>query len=356
MKRVVLHSLWMGIIWGMWACSTDINITADWQEITIIYGLLDGADSTQYIRINKAFLSETTAAGVIGQIADSLYHQPDVQAVLHEFLPSDETATSDSLRLVQSTPLVKIDVATVGIEKEEGIFATTPHYLYQFDQTLQEKAIYQIEVITPTQQIVIAQTPIVNNFTLFDLADRDTLFLLEDLDHRLVWDRADHAAIYEGDLFIRLANIRQGTGEIIDTQTIKWNIFSNFKGDDPFERGRLDYNLEYERLVGTLASRIPPDIDPTIQRSILSADLVIYAGSEILENFFLINLAQFGVVSTQPQPHYTNVENGLGIFSSRYTKQVHQLCLHPRTHKSLICDPLLAHLRLIYPVGGEPCR
>ena len=43
----------------MFSCTTDFDTTAHYQDITVVYGLLDQTQPNQYIKINKAFLSET---------------------------------------------------------------------------------------------------------------------------------------------------------------------------------------------------------------------------------------------------------------------------------------------------------
>ena len=35
------------------ACETDIDVNADWKDITTVYSILDPAEKTQYVRINK---------------------------------------------------------------------------------------------------------------------------------------------------------------------------------------------------------------------------------------------------------------------------------------------------------------
>jgi len=37
------------------ACSTDLDVIGDYKETMIVYGLLDQAQDTQYVKINKAF-------------------------------------------------------------------------------------------------------------------------------------------------------------------------------------------------------------------------------------------------------------------------------------------------------------
>ena len=40
------------------SCETDFNVNADWEEVMVVYGLLDQSQDKQYIRVNKAFLGD----------------------------------------------------------------------------------------------------------------------------------------------------------------------------------------------------------------------------------------------------------------------------------------------------------
>ncbi|HOV56213.1 MAG TPA: hypothetical protein PL122_08830, partial [Bacteroidales bacterium] len=44
------------------SCSTDVDLTQEWQDIPIVYSILDLNSSTQYIRINRAFLGDGDAS------------------------------------------------------------------------------------------------------------------------------------------------------------------------------------------------------------------------------------------------------------------------------------------------------
>lgn len=46
------------ILFSFYSCETDFDTTADWKDITVVYGIIDQNDSMQYIKINKAFLGE----------------------------------------------------------------------------------------------------------------------------------------------------------------------------------------------------------------------------------------------------------------------------------------------------------
>jgi len=38
------------------SCETDFDVNAEWQDVTVVFGLLDPNNEDQLIKINKAFL------------------------------------------------------------------------------------------------------------------------------------------------------------------------------------------------------------------------------------------------------------------------------------------------------------
>ena len=58
--------------------------------------------------------------------------------------------------------------------------------------------------------------------------------------------------------------------------------------------------------------------DDTKVRYFNSIDLVMTVGSEDLNTYIKVNKPITGIVQERPQ--FTNINNGIGLFSSRYTK------------------------------------
>ena len=54
MKKSLLLSLIVSLVLIFPACETDVDVNAEWEEITIVYGLLSQNDQEHYFRINKA--------------------------------------------------------------------------------------------------------------------------------------------------------------------------------------------------------------------------------------------------------------------------------------------------------------
>ena len=74
--------------------------------------------------------------------------------------------------------------------------------------------------------------------------------------------------------------------------------------------------------------------DPSIDRRFLSIDLVMTVVSEDLKTYRVINEEITGIVQERPQ--FTNINNGIGLFSSRFTKTRKGFSIANRTIDYLI--------------------
>jgi hypothetical protein len=76
------------------------------------------------------------------------------------------------------------------------------------------------------------------------------------------------------------------------------------------------FEFEGEKFFNFLKNELVKD--PLIERKFLSIDLIMTVGSEDLKTYRIINEEITGIVQQRPQ--FTNINNGLGLFSSRFTK------------------------------------
>jgi len=103
------------------SCSNDFDLNAPWQDIPVVYGLLSKLDTAHYIRVEKAFIDPTTSALELAQRPDSLYYE-NVDVRL-------EQLNGDNV--VQSFNLVRVDGNLEGYQRDPGIFADAPNFLYK---------------------------------------------------------------------------------------------------------------------------------------------------------------------------------------------------------------------------------
>ena len=76
------------------------------------------------------------------------------------------------------------------------------------------------------------------------------------------------------------------------------------------------FEFEGEKFFNFLKNELVKD--PLIERKFLSIDLIMTVGSENLKTYRVINEEITGIVQERPQ--FTNINNGIGLFSSRFTK------------------------------------
>src|SRR5688572_28707683 len=67
-----------GIVFLFSMCSTEIDLLDDWEETTVVYGLIDQSQPVQYIRIQKAFLGPENAYAMAQQY-DSINYVNELQ-------------------------------------------------------------------------------------------------------------------------------------------------------------------------------------------------------------------------------------------------------------------------------------
>ena len=122
MKKLLLLLPVVGLFLA--ACSNEFEVTAPWKEVPVVYGLISPDDTAHYVRVEKAFLDPEKSALEIAKIADSIYYPENAITV---FLERD----SDKKRF----QMTRVDGAKEGYPRKDGIFATSPNWLYKVKPT-----------------------------------------------------------------------------------------------------------------------------------------------------------------------------------------------------------------------------
>ena len=71
----VKHLFFLISIMGLSSCTTDVDLTAPYKSIPVVFGLLAAELATQWVRINRTWLGEGDQTQV-AQIADSSEYDP----------------------------------------------------------------------------------------------------------------------------------------------------------------------------------------------------------------------------------------------------------------------------------------
>ena len=281
------------------SCETDFDVNANWEEVTVVYGLLDSGigDETQQIKISKAFLGEMDALQM-AQYADSINFNEGELAV--KVIRIKNNGITDTITLDEATT-----------SRDSGIFNDSIMiYTFINDNFLSSSSDYELLIknnITGNQ--VSSRTNIVSNFD-FDNVFRNTKAFQFGFYNNgnysistVTWDDSnDNGEIYQLDLVINYT----------ENSEIKELVFSQNLLDDK----ETKISIEGERFFNFMSKEITKDNSK--ERYFTSIDLVMTVGSEDLDTYIKVNRPVTGIV--QERPKFTNIDNGIGLFSSRYTK------------------------------------
>jgi hypothetical protein len=301
MKKIWTISFLIGIIAFMNSCDNEIDLTAEFRDIPIVYGILSRADSTHYIKIQQAFLGqEGDNALEIAQIADSLYYEElDVSI--------ERTSTG------QIYVLNKVDGNLEGQVKEEGVFADEPNYLYKLiipaGEELEGGEEYVLRLNRGDEKPeVTASTRIISDFT-FTQPIATAEVNLQYRGYTLRWRKTDEVALYDVKMAIHYL---EQSSTATTGKTIIWNIEDNVSAEDGSTS--FAYEFDGESFYRFLGAEL--DDNDGFPRFFQSLDFIVDASGEALSDYINIGQANTGITSSQVIPNYTNLSEGLGVFSS----------------------------------------
>lgn len=291
-------------------CSTELDLLDDWKETTVVYGLLDQSQPKQYIRIQKAFLGPNNAYEMAQQY-DSINYVTQLNVRM-------ERINSDG---VDSTIFFQPDTV---YNKQPGDFYAPMYVIYSYPQSstwFSSAYSYRLVInnastgneVTSTTNVVGDYDIVSPNFGTIGLASNNPNYKVE-----IKWEQADNASFYQLVAVLHYTEIDINSVATAKT-TGPWVI-----GELNASGGSSDESMKFEpdgfyRFVG---NNISAD-DNIVERRCDSLKFYVYAGGEELLNYMNINGPSSSIVQERPQ--YTNIDNGLGVYSARTS-----------THKSYV--------------------
>lgn len=316
-------------------CSNDLDINAPYKEITVVYGLLNGGDSVQYIKINKAFLSKTRSALEVAQDPDSLYHNERIKVNLVQYKNGNRFSS--------------ILLDTAFLPHETGTFAGPNQLFYKTPKGVQidVNSSYGIEISRNDNGKMIAQSKepinVVGNFKIDQPASFDTtppyfiFFYNGNYFNQLVqWEIAKNADMY--DLVIRFFYDEVDT--ITHDSSRKYLDWKVFQSRDAGNENKATYVINGKSFYHNLNILLSPR-ENTARYMLTHFDVNFYVAGKELGTYIRLNAPNYFL--TDISPDYTNIENGVGIFSSRYLKKLKGL-IDYSSLKRIGVDPETKHL------------
>jgi hypothetical protein len=344
MKRVKIFLFIIPFLF-LTTCEPQFDVTDDWKEIVVVYGLLNQSDSLQYIRVNKAFLGDGDALAM-AQYYDSISYgaQLDVriQQWKNSFMLNEFILQPDS-----SKP------------KDPGTFYYPKQVLYATNSggsPLDEDSEYRLSIVhTKTGYTVKSKTRLVRDFPVTQpFPQAPTLaFADPNLKFKVVWQSAVNGRYYK--LVIRFHYTEQD--KLPPNASIQKHIDMVFPvvrstGISGGEQLKVEFwNDQFYR---TIKSQLQPN--PNVWRIAGTLDIILYVAGEEFSTYLDVVAPSGGIIQEKPQ--YTNIENGFGIFSARYVKILPPKTLTADSEDSLCKGQFTSQLGFCNPftLPNDPCE
>ncbi len=307
--RFLLGLLGIFSVFSFFGCSTEFDINAEKQDITVVYGLLSQNDSTQYVKITKAFLGDQSAYELAQDPSLSSYGD-DLSVTVSEIVNGNISRTFNLQKTVISN-------------KDTGIFYAPNQEVYKFNPIplLSGTATYKIDITnTVTGKKTTATTTMIKDFSIISppLGSPSIGFVNQAGaygEYEAKWRSAKNGRVYEPYFRFHYKEVDKVTLDTVPKQ-VDW-LLSSVKSEklDGTEEIIVGYNSE--SFYKNIQAKVP--VNPGVDRVIGMVDFVVTVGGDDLSIYIDLNKPSTSII--QERPAYTNVTNGIGIFSCRYTKK-----------------------------------
>ena len=324
LKKIAITFLSISLIFS--SCSTDFELNAPYETIPVVYGLLDQSKDTQFVKINRSFLGYGN--NVDYAAINDCTHFENVVAVLEEYNEFGNLIDHDTLKELMVGNL------------QPGIFyedSQKVYYLETDNDSLKEENTYHLKVSVPDKGLNFdAETDLIKgtwlNFKFqtilylagsgFKVADVD-LATTEDgyLEQTLRWTTAERGKRYELMLRLHYTEVYNDLSE--QEKYLEWNLgrqisVSSSGGEEMFKdvSGGSFFNFVETQLQNY-------ENEDQVMKRVLGMDaieIILTAGNEDLNTYMQVNEPVTGIVTERPI--FTNVNNGIGIFASKYSTKV----------------------------------
>ncbi|HIE15559.1 MAG TPA: hypothetical protein EYP69_01410 [Bacteroidales bacterium] len=327
---IVLLTFFLAV--GFHSCSSDIDINAPWTDITVVYGLLNQNDSIHYIKVNKAFLGDASAYEMAA-ISDSVNYK-NIDVYLYKINTSNGGHDTVKTYIFKDTVM----------DKESGTFATDNNIIYYNTEALItssesnniEDYTFALKIYIPQyDKNVTASTKLISKLLVSRPNSYQPTITLKGIsDYSVEWTSTEGAKLYQLILGFHYYELTatDTTEHYLEYPTSTKISQTDLGGEDMKQTINGGTFFQY------LASNI--EANPNIKRIVKEEclDFIFFVGSTDLNTYIEVSSPSNGIV--QEKPAYSNINGGIGIFSSRFNKSIAGKELDQRTIDSLAISPL----------------
>jgi hypothetical protein len=332
MNKLIVLTLMTLMIVVTVSCDNELVVIDDWTEVPVVYGLLDPQSSEHVVRVTRAFLGEGSALEM-AQIPDSSYYGDELTVRLIEILPSGSWNRT-------------WDLDTFWIhDKKPGTFYSGDQMLYRVNANLDMNNNYMLLLRNLNTGLQASgTTSLVEPIEITKPRGGQLYFSFTSLaETQVEFKSAPNGRVYQ--LVIRFhykevdINTNDTTSHYVD-----W-AFPNKKASYLAGNERIIYSFPGSAFYGNIQAQLKAK--DGIKRLPENIDFIAYAGGDELSTYIDITAPSTSIVQERPQ--YTNINNGIGIFSSR-TSATTTTKLTPGSIDSLVNGSRTRHLGFVFSI------
>ena len=324
------------------ACSTDVDIYADYHQVPVVYGLLDANADTNFVKITRVFYAQGNAYQ-IAQNPDSCNYPGKLDVRLVEY------CNNDSIREIV------LDTITVH-NKQPGTFYAPGQKMYYTTEPLgkntkKEQYSYRLKAVL-SDRVLTTKADLVGNdkFDIQSLAVNFSKEYFGAVPRRFLFHPAVKGTIYQVTLSFTFLEQRLPDGDSVP-RTMKWEIGTYMEDFLSMNMDGDAYVFYYrpETFYGQLREFLGADttlVDVYRYITDYPVEVTIVAGDERLRQYVYNNNTEVGFM--QGDNEFSLIDDGYGVFSSRMTVS-RKVRLAGETVPELVAIP---HWRFKF-IGGE---
>jgi hypothetical protein len=296
------------------SCETDIDVNAEYQDIPVVYAAIDPSDTNHYVKINKAFLGESNALDLAADANNFNYADGELTVTADEY--------SANGTLIQGHLLTR----TVNeIPKDPGIFDNSTNVLYKFtSNNIDRGSTFRLKIVNNSlgkeitssteivDDIIISNPPNTNGKFQFWIgnvstgnANEKTIGVTTGADI----GRVEATLVFNYYDIYKLATGKDSVARRVDMPLGEIRTISSQGGES------MEWKLKGETFFENIASAVPDLTSDLSHRRLDNISLEFSIAGTELSTFMSVSAPSNTV--NQDKPNYTNISNGLGIFSSR---------------------------------------
>ena len=286
-----------------------IDLTADFKDIVISYGILNPKDNVHYFKIYRGYLTDGNAYEAAGEWDNIYYPVDSIEVILEEY---------SNGHLVRNTVLD----TTTAIPKDEGYFHNPKQLLYYTDWQLNPDNVYKMVIHRRTTgDEVYAQTLIVGDFLLRRPGGTWNMNL--ENPYKISFNSANNAAMYDIFLTFYYIEVNNSTG-VIEHKQISRKLNGDYirgtNGNEVNYTGFTPKSFFYDIIQGIETNpNVTRYIDSIEGRPYRCIRLTVWAANDSYLAYREVSNPGSSIV--QNRLEYTNFvsddESAYGLFASR---------------------------------------